>query len=126
MSYLLKYALRLLALTAILLIVTLIGSKVVPFPLPSQTYLVFIIMFFVGLFGHLVGFPGRPTEDPKAVVVRTLFAVVTRFVVYVLLAVGIVYVEKENAVPNLVLFFFLYVPYTVFEIRANRSRQRHA
>ncbi len=114
-----KFLKKLSILTGILVLVYVAFLNLFPaLSTPSKAFAIFIVLFLVTGGGHyLYRLPG--SNDPSKLIVFTLLSIVLKLILYIAFAVVLILADNESAVSNIVLFFILYVIYTVFDITTN-------
>ncbi|MEO1054030.1 MAG: hypothetical protein AAFX87_25555 [Bacteroidota bacterium] len=111
-----SFVVKLTVITVILVLLVLglteLGGA---FLLPSQTAPVFIFLFLITIGAHalLLFALGK---DPQNFVTLIILSLVLKLVLYGIFNFFIIYLDPQIAVPNIILFFSIYVIYIVFEV----------
>jgi len=86
----------------------------------SKSIAIFIVIFIVTSGGHYL-FKKSDPKDPQKLIVNTLLSIVLKLVSYAVFAIILIVSDKPGAIPNITLFFILYLIYTVFDIYHQRT-----
>ena len=87
---------------------------------PSKAIATFIVLFIVTSVGHYLS--NKSTQnDPQKVIVNTLLAIVFKLVGYGVFAIILIMSDKQGVMPNITLFFILYLLFTAFDIYFRRA-----
>ena len=119
-----KYLTRLIQFTGILGLLYLAYINLFPgLNEPSKSIAVFIVLFIVTAGTHFISRKNQ-SGDAHKMVVNTMLAIVLKLISYGVFAVVLIIADKENAVSNIVLFFILYLFFTVFDIYQQKTSSR--
>jgi hypothetical protein len=118
-SYLKKLGL----FTGLLAILFVAGVNLFPgIGAPSKSIATFLVLFAVTAIGHYLLI--KAPADKQKMIVFTLVAIVVKLVLYGVFAVLLIFADKQDAIPNIALFFILYLCFTVFDIYQQRGTQK--
>jgi hypothetical protein len=122
----LNFLKKLSILTGILVLVYMAFLNLFPtLSTPSKAIAIFIVLFLVTGGGHyLYRLPG--SNEPSKLIIFTLLSIVLKLILYIAFAVVLILADKESAVSNIILFFILYVIYTVFDIATNQKSKKQS
>ena len=87
---------------------------------PSKPLAIFIVLFIVTSGAHYL-LRRSDKKDPKKVIVNTMLSIVLKLVGYAGFAVILILADNSGAIPNITLFFVLYLCYSAFDIYLQRS-----
>lgn len=118
-------------LTMLTMILVLISLGAVNFfddlAIPSKTTFIFITLYTITAGGHLV-LTKRKIQSAQSLITLTIFSIVVKFLIYAAFAIILILSDRQGAAGNIVLFFSLYILYTIFDlthhsIKSNRLQK---
>jgi len=113
----LQFALQLSIVTVILSAILLVVVEFSKLELPTFTTSIFIFLFLVTylIFLFQIRILLNNPEYAMHVIIGSL---IIRLILFVIFNFIMIYTDRANALPNVVLFFAIYIAYTVVEMIA--------
>lgn len=111
LAFLLQLSLVTLAMIGILLGVVYSTA----WSFPSYTIAIFVVLFIVTFFGFLLQFKVMVNYPDYSLHV-ILGSLILRLIIFVVLNFVIIYTDRPNALPNIILFFSIYLIFTTVEM----------
>jgi len=122
-----KYFVFIGRLTVLTVILVLISLGAVNFfdnlAIPSKTLFIFITLYTITAGGHLL-LTKRKIQSPQSLITLTIFSIVAKFLIYAAFAVVLILSDRQGATGNIVLFFSLYILYTIFDLTHHSSQSK--
>ncbi len=117
---------KILLLTVVLAVISLVAFYFVPDAFQSQTW-PFILLFFV-LTNSILYFFYLRIHSRKVSSFANFFMLTTsaKLIFYLIVIVVYLYFNRDEAVPFVLSFFLYYVVYTVFEVKSIMKLQNAA
>ncbi len=116
-----NYLTRLIQFTGILGLLYVAYINLFPgLNVPSKSIAIFIVLLIVTAGTHFISKKNN-SGDAHKMVVNTILAIVLKLISYGVFAIVLIIADKENAIPNIVLFFILYLFFTVFDIYQQKT-----
>ena len=83
--------------------------------MPSKAIAVFIILYVITAVGHYLLILANQ-RSPQKRIILTIISITLKLFIYAVFAFLLILADKPNATGNVVLFFTLYIFYTIFEL----------
>jgi len=113
-----RFSVKLLIFSMILAAVAYVADLLIPgkFLTPSLPWLLIFFFVFTGVV-HLILLKAS-AKDGRKFFNYFMIATFLKFIVYISLIFGYLFINKEDIIPFVIAFFALYILYTAFEVVA--------
>jgi hypothetical protein len=117
--------LRLIVFSFLALVTGIVAVTIAKIPIPLEDLTILTICFAaISLISLLIFLRGQP-KDPSGKIMHLLVAISVKFLIELVLALIWFFVAKKSDVPSLLLFFILYLGFSLFLVYLMLNTLKH-